>query len=122
MIVREVLSISKALSDENRVRVLMALRAGELCLCQIIELLRLAPSTASKHLTLLYQAGLVERRKEGKWHYFQLPGDDAPRAARSAVDWLTEMLADEPLIIEDAERLNHIRKKDLLELSACYRS
>jgi DNA-binding transcriptional ArsR family regulator len=62
--VRDFLSITKALSDEARVRALLAVKDGELCLCQIIHLLRLAPSTVSKHMSILVQAGLLECRKE----------------------------------------------------------
>ena len=60
---RELMSIVKALGDENRVRAVMALRNRELCLCQIIELLGLAPSTVSKHMSILKQARLVDTRK-----------------------------------------------------------
>ena len=71
---REFMSITKALADENRIRTLLALRQGELCVCQITELFGLAPSTISKHLSILFQAGLVESRKDGRWFYYQLPG------------------------------------------------
>ena len=47
---REFMNITKALADENRVRALLALRKGELCVCQITELFGLAASTVSKHL------------------------------------------------------------------------
>jgi DNA-binding transcriptional ArsR family regulator len=53
---RDILSITKALSDENRVRILIALSHGELCVCQVIELMKLAPSTVSKHMSILKQA------------------------------------------------------------------
>jgi len=53
---RDFMRIAKALSDENRVRTLMFLAEGELCVCQIIEMLCLAPSTVSKHMNILYQA------------------------------------------------------------------
>jgi len=55
---RTIINIAKAFSDENRVRALMMLCNGELCVCQLIEMLGLAPSTVSKHMTILYQAGL----------------------------------------------------------------
>ncbi len=61
------MKITKALADENRVRMLLALKGGELCVCQITELFGLAMSTVSKHLSILYQAGLTESRKEGRW-------------------------------------------------------
>ena len=57
---REFMNITKALADANRVRMLLALRGRELCVCQITELFGLAPSTMSKHLSILYQAGLVD--------------------------------------------------------------
>jgi DNA-binding transcriptional ArsR family regulator len=64
----------KALADENRLRALCALRDGELCVCQIIALLSLAPSTVSKHLSILRAARLVDSRKDGRWMYYRLSG------------------------------------------------
>ncbi len=61
-----------ALSDETRLRLAYALRGGERCVCQLIALVGLAPSTVSKHLALLREAGLVETRKEGRWVYYRL--------------------------------------------------
>jgi len=119
--VKSFLAITRALSDETRVRALLALRQGELCLCQIISLLGMAPSTVSKHMDLLYQAGLVERRKQGKWHYFRLAGREAPAAAQKAIRWALDALAKEPLVKADTRQLCCIRKKNLEEVSACYR-
>jgi DNA-binding transcriptional ArsR family regulator len=120
--VRNFLPITKALSDETRLRLLMALRSGELCLCQLIDLLQLAPSTVSKHMALLQQAGLVERRKDGRWHFYRLPEQPQSPATEQAVAWVTQSLAGEPVIRGDEERLAEIRRKDLEELSACYRT
>jgi DNA-binding transcriptional ArsR family regulator len=119
---RDFLPITKALSDETRLRLLMALRDGELCLCQLIDLLQLAPSTVSKHMSLLQQAGLVERRKDGRWHFYRLPDQPLSQATEQAVAWVTASLAEEPAIREDRERLEEIRRKDLEDLSACYRT
>lgn len=119
---REFLPITKALSDATRLRLLMALRTGELCLCQLIDLLGLAPSTVSKHMALLQQAGLVERRKEGRWHFYRLADKQSPQTAERALTWVTESLAEEPLILEDEARLAEIRHKDIEEISTCYRS
>jgi ArsR family transcriptional regulator, arsenate/arsenite/antimonite-responsive transcriptional repressor len=120
--VREFLAITKALSDEMRVRALLALRQGELCLCQIIELLDLAPATVSKHMDMLVRAGLVERRKDGRWCYFRLASRQASSAAQRALKWATDTLATDPLLERDAEALRKLRKVDLKELSACYKS
>jgi DNA-binding transcriptional ArsR family regulator len=120
--VRQFLNITKALSDESRVRVLLLLGGGELCLCQIIEFLGLAPSTVSKHMAILLQAGLVDCRKEGRWHYYRLPERDAMPCAREALAWVESALGRSPAALEDRKRLRAILKKDKEEICACYKS
>jgi ArsR family transcriptional regulator, arsenate/arsenite/antimonite-responsive transcriptional repressor len=116
IIMREFMNITKALADENRVRALLALRRGELCVCQITELFGLAPSTISKHLSILFQAGLVKSRKTGRWIYYQLPGKSAPVAVWEALDWIDKALSDNPQIVEDDKQLKKILKQDPAEL------
>jgi DNA-binding transcriptional ArsR family regulator len=113
---REFMNITKALADENRVRMLLALAPGELCVCQITELFGLAPSTVSKHLSILYQAGLAESRKEGRWIYYRLPGKEAPPLIRRAIDWVRQSVNGAPQAVEDAERLQKILGIDPVEL------
>ena len=110
------MNITKALADENRLRMLLALQQGELCVCQITELMGLAMSTVSKHLSILYQAGLVNARKEGRWMYYSLPGKGVPTAAREAVAWVRRSLAGKERIAEDAKRLNKVLAMDVTEL------
>ena len=118
----EILSITKALSDETRVRALLSVKDGELCLCQIIEVLGLAPSTVSKHMNVLQQARLVQRRKRGKWHFYRLAEDLASSAARRTLVWIVRELRNDPRIKKDAKKIRDVRKQDLKKLSACYRS
>ena len=113
---RKFMNITKALADEKRVRALLALRTGELCVCQITELLGLAPSTVSKHLSILFQAGLVESRKDGRWIYYKLPGKDAPAAVRKAIDWVETALDGHPRIAEDGQKLKRVLQQDPVEL------
>jgi ArsR family transcriptional regulator len=116
MHMREFMTVTKALADENRVRILLALKLGELCVCQITELFGLAASTTSKHLSILYQARLVDSRKNGRWIYYALPGKEAPAAAREAIRWAEKSLAEDPCISEDAARLKKILAMDPVEL------
>ncbi len=109
---RDLMEITRALADENRVRALMALRGGELCVCQIIELLGLAPSTVSKHMQILRQARLVDSRKDGRWIYYRLAGEKAPGAVRTALEWVRNHLAGDPRIQEDAMHLEEILRMD----------
>jgi DNA-binding transcriptional ArsR family regulator len=118
---REILAITKALGDETRLRALLAVKDGELCLCQIIDVLGLSPATVSKHMSILYQAGLVERRKDGKWHYYRIAGG-AKSPARGILDWVFAQAATDRTLRDDARRTRRVRRKALGELSACYRS
>lgn len=110
------MAITKALADENRVRVLLALRGGELCVCQITELFGLAASTISKHLSILYQAGLVDSRKDGRWIYYSLPAKGASRPAREAIGLVARSLEKDSLTVEDAARLKKILAMDSVAL------
>ena len=110
------MNITKALADENRVRALLALRDGELCVCQITELFGLAPSTISKHLSVLHQAALVESRKEGRWIYYRLPSNEVLPVVREAIRWLQKAVADEPRIVEDGQRLKKVLRMDPVKL------
>ena len=65
----------KALSDPNRVRVLKLLEKDELCVCEIQKVLQLAQSTTSKHMKILEDAHLVQRKRQGAWIIYALPDD-----------------------------------------------
>jgi len=114
--VREILGITKALADENRLRALYALQSGELCLCQITELLGLAPSTVSKHMAILRQARLIEGRKEGRWIYYRLMGADVPVEVQEGIAWICRALTKTKRIQEDGRRLKEILSIDREEL------
>ena len=116
----EFVAIAKALGDENRARAVMALADGELCLCQIVEVLGVSPSTVSKHMSILQQAGLVARRKDGRWHYYRLVGRDASPVVRQAIRWTLKSLENEKIITTDAKAVCCVREKDRKELAACY--
>ena len=109
---RDFMAITRALADETRVRILLALRSRELCVCQITELLGLAPSTVSKHMFLLKQAGLVECRKDCRWKYYRLASEGASSEVQGAIAWAYKSLAASPQIREDAHRLKEILKLD----------
>lgn len=109
---QSLVNITKALADENRVRALGALQNQPLCVCQIIELLGLAPSTVSKHLAILRQAGLVTSKKDGRWIYFQRAGEGAAPEISETLDWLYIQLGRSKTHLEDQKQLKQILKQD----------
>jgi ArsR family transcriptional regulator len=113
---REFMAITKALADPSRVRILLALRRRELCVCQITELFGFAPSTMSKHLSILHQAGLIRSRKSERWVYYRLPDRTVPVAVREALDWVRKSLAKTQATRTDAKKLKRILKTDPAEI------
>jgi DNA-binding transcriptional ArsR family regulator len=110
-----VVDIAKALADTSRVRALAALRRRELCVCQITELLELAPSTVSKHMAVLRRAGLVESAKQGRWVHYRRPSRPAA-AVRNALEWVDATVTRDPATRDDARRLKEILEIPLEDL------
>lgn len=113
---RHFMDIAKALAEENRVRILCLLQHQELCVCQIIEVLALAPSTVSKHLSILYQARLIDSHKKGRWVYYHLASKDVSKEIYSAYQWVFNALKTDKQIQQDTQALKHVLKVDPEEL------
>ena len=62
----------KVLGDPTRLRIAVLLLERELCVCDILAVLRLPQSTVSRHMARLRSAGVVTDRREGKWVHYQL--------------------------------------------------
>ena len=96
---RPLVDLLKALAHPVRLRILALLRDGELCVCEVAEVLQLAPSTVSEHLTDLRRAGLVQERKVGRWVHVALTEAAEARPVMDAV-WPL-MAAAEPELARD---------------------
>lgn len=107
---RTILAITKAVADLNRIRILCALsERGELCVCQVQELLSLAPSSTSKHLSILATAGLLTVRKNGRWAWYSISAEkELPEEAGEILAWVTRQSSKEKVIYEDRQRLRAI--------------
>jgi ArsR family transcriptional regulator, arsenate/arsenite/antimonite-responsive transcriptional repressor len=109
---REFLTITNALADESRLRLLLCLSDRELCVCKLVELIGLADSTVSKHMSILRQAGLVESRKKGRWVYYRLANEEVSPLARKAIEFAREQLRGDKVVSSDAARIIEILSKD----------
>lgn len=108
----------KAVGDPTRTRILKLLEAGGLCVCQVQAILGLAPSTVSKHLTILKIAGLVEDRRDGKWIQYALADDSHNPHAKAVLELLHRTLDRDPAVLADRKRLREIKAIPLAELCA----
>ena len=99
----------RAFSDMTRIRILHLLRDGELCVCDIMSLLRLRQAKTSRHLAYLRTAGLVHSREEGLWTFYALaPARDAVHA--KLLDCLTACARSLPEIEADQRRAREHRE------------
>lgn len=114
--VKDLISTAKALADPSRVRILVALRNQELCVCEICDALGITQSTLSTHLQVIRKAGLVSARKEGKWMYYTLQ----PQAARllaALTQFYSDSINADAKVRRDAKRLS--RRLALRDNGAC---
>ena len=72
MEVTDVAAICKALGDSNRLQIIQMLSDGEKCGCKLLDAFDITQPTLSHHMKILCDCGLVNDRKEGKWHHYSL--------------------------------------------------
>jgi len=100
----ETLQIFKALSEEIRLRILALLFHGELCVCDLMDVLDMPQSTISRHLAYLRNAGLVKGERRGKWMYYRLSSNTG-EPANALLKLLTQHLPGLGVINQDRCRL-----------------
>ena len=98
---RTVSRIFQALSDTNRLRTLLMLRQGAVCVCEITAVLDLAPSTVSKHLSILRQVGLIVAEKDGRWVNYRLATDAESQHIQTVMNTLEVWLKDDDTMVTD---------------------
>ena len=111
----EMLKTFKALSDENRLRILKLLEHGELCVCEIVAAFGAGQPKISFHLAALKNAGLVKDRREGKWMHYRI--DDSDLFKRFLILSIIENIPDETLK-EDRRRLEEFQTSSIEGIAA----
>lgn len=107
-------TVFRALSDRTRLRILNLLRAGELCVCDLVDVLDVPQPTASRHLAYLRRAGLVLARKEGLWHFYRL-SPCTSQFHEKLLECLAVSESLEPELARDQKRLRNTDCRDCCE-------
>ena len=108
--IEEKTKLFKSLSDSSRLRILKMLQVKPLCVCEITDVLELATSTVSKHLSILKETGFIIEEKDGRWVNYMLnpnPGD--PRIS-SIISTLDFWIADQRLIEYDRAKVKRVNR------------
>jgi len=114
---RNKVDILKAVSEMNRIRILMMLCKKELCVCEITSILGLNTSTVSSHLSILKNVGLIEDTKNGKWINYNIS-----KKMHSFTNDLLQLIINyfelEEQIKCDIEKLNNIDRYQIVQFNS----
>ena len=102
--VRDVTRLLKALSDESRLRALNLIQQRECCVCEVMQVLGISQSKASRILSALHEAGVLRLRREGRWAYYSM-ASGVPDHVSQVLNGIEWFLAADPEAREDLERL-----------------
>ncbi len=107
---QENMQMFKALGDETRLRMLGLLAHGELCVCDIMEVLQLPQSTASRHLAYLKNSKWIYGTRRGKWMYYQFDTSISDNSVHSLI--LQYLAGLEEVKADHQKLICHLGKKD----------
>jgi ArsR family transcriptional regulator len=111
--IEEKTKVFKALSDPNRLRILKMLQTKSLCVCEITDVLKLATSTVSKHLSILKATGFIIEDKDGKWVNYLINPRPSDARISSVLSTLDFWISDDQLIISDKQKVQKVDRNEV---------
>jgi len=109
----KLIKIFKALSDKNRLRILLMLTRKKLCVCEIQEVLGITVSTVSKHLSILRDVGFIVDEKDGKWVNYSLNTASKDLILNQIMLVLPFYLNNDEMMKSDIEKVNIVCRENL---------
>jgi len=107
---RNVVRIFKTLADESRLRVLNILIERECCVCEVMQVLEISQSKASRMLSALYNVGILKLRKSGLWSLYSVDWDGMDTHLSDIVKATTQAFRDDRVMVLDRERLSKSKR------------
>ena len=102
---QDLIKAIKALSDETRLRILNILLERECCVCEVMQALDISQSRASRNLSVLYDAGFLNLRKDGLWSLYSIDRDGMREYLANTVEAITTALEGNKVVEVDREQL-----------------
>jgi ArsR family transcriptional regulator, arsenate/arsenite/antimonite-responsive transcriptional repressor len=100
----------KAISDETRLRMINLLLQRECCVCEVMQVLNISQTRASRNLSMLYDAGFLKQRREGLWAYYTIDKSSMEDYLASLLEAVEIGLKDNPVATQDKENLQKARR------------
>ena len=102
---REITKAFKALSDETRLRILNLLLERECCVCEVMQVLDISQTRASRNLTILYEAGFLKLRREGLWALYSIDESCLKNYHQDLIEATRQGLAKNKIALRDRQKL-----------------
>ncbi len=110
----QLLQAYKALGEEMRLRMLMLLLHGELCVCDVMEILGEPQPKVSRHLAYLKHSGLLKAKRVGVWMHYSLK-EPLPELLAAHIRFLQENVSSLPVFQEDARKIDEVKRRKLCQ-------
>ncbi|MCX5803875.1 MAG: metalloregulator ArsR/SmtB family transcription factor [Proteobacteria bacterium] len=110
----QITQIFRALSEEMRLRIIMLLIHGELCVCDLMSIFGEPQSKISRHLAYLKHSGLVSSKRVGIWMHYSLK-EPLDEISQAQLNLMKEQLAHQPLFEEDFKKMEEAKKQKRCE-------
>ncbi len=101
----DIIKAFKTLSDETRLRILCLLIHRDCCVCEVMQVLGISQTRASRNLSALYDAGFLKVNKEGLWSLYYISPDTDKEYLKDLVKVVAEAIVNSEIIVKDRERL-----------------
>ena len=108
--IKNLIKATQALSDETRIRILNLLIQRECCVCEVMQVLDISQSRASRNLNILLDAGFLKMRREGLWSYYSVDGSDESVYRSFLIDAVRRGLENDKTAWRDLENLKESKR------------
>jgi len=106
----QLIQLFRALSEEARLRIVMLLTSGELCVCDLMAILEEPQSKISRHLAYLTHSGLTKGKRVGVWMHYSLK-EPLDQVYKAEIEFLKKRLSHLPQLCSDKDRLLELKKE-----------
>jgi ArsR family transcriptional regulator len=107
---RELIKSFKALSDETRLRILNLLLERECCVCEVMQVLDISESRASRNLSFLYDAGFLKLRRQGLWSLYSIDTEGLKPQYNHILEAVRKALEGNNTALQDIQRLQQAKR------------
>lgn len=114
---KDTVRVLKAVSDENRLRILLLLKVKkDLCVCEITKIIGLSQPTISSHLKILENANLIISSRDGKWINYRL-NNDMDNPTSRIINQISSAAKDSSQIKSDKKKLEKANRFIILKIN-----